>query len=171
MRTNVTLEPFTLKREREFLEAVRRSRVLHRGRVNPPQTPASYRAYVKRLSTPTHRGFLVVSRASDELIGVINITEIVRGMFKSAYLGCYGFIPHVGHGNMSAGLNLVLRRAFGELHLHRLEANIQPQNVASIKMFSRAGFQREGYSPRYLKIAGRWRDHERWAVLSENWHG
>jgi ribosomal-protein-alanine N-acetyltransferase len=103
------------------------------------------------------------------LAGVINITEIVRGFFQGAYLGCYGFVPYIGHGYMSEGLSLVLRRAFRGLRLHRLEANIQPQNKASLRLFSRAGFRKEGFSPRYLKIAGRWRDHERWALLAEEW--
>jgi len=68
---------------------------------------------------------------------------------------------------MSEGLRLVLRRAFGTLGLHRLEANIQPQNRASIRLVRRAGFRREGFSPRYLKVLGRLRDHERWAITAE----
>ena len=47
--------------------------------------------------------------------------------------------------------------------------NIQPENIASKKLVERLGFDLEGYSPRYLKIGGRWRDHERWALRSENW--
>ena len=70
---------------------------------------------------------------------------------------------------MRDGLELVLRHAFLELALHRLEANIQPGNAASIALARGAGFQREGFSPRYLKIGGRWRDHERWAMLAEEW--
>jgi ribosomal-protein-alanine N-acetyltransferase len=63
----------------------------------------------------------------------------------------------------------MLRYAFKQLKLHRLEANIQPGNLASIALIKRAGFVREGYSRRYLKICGQWRDHERWAILSEDW--
>jgi ribosomal-protein-alanine N-acetyltransferase len=70
---------------------------------------------------------------------------------------------------MREGLELVLRRAFGDLRLHRIEANIQPGNHASIALAKGAGFQREGFSPRYLKIGGRWRDHERWAILADDW--
>jgi len=51
------------------------------------------------------------------------------------------------------------------LRLHRLEANIQPENVASIALARTCGFNKEGYSPAYLKIGGRWRDHERWAIV------
>jgi [ribosomal protein S5]-alanine N-acetyltransferase len=66
-------------------------------------------------------------------------------------------------------MQLVLRHAFVELRLHRLEANIQPGNTASIALARRCGFEREGFSARYLKIGGRWRDHERWAIRAEQW--
>jgi len=70
---------------------------------------------------------------------------------------------------VTEALQLMLGHAFGRLGLHRVEANIQPGNVASIRLVKRAGFTREGYSRRYLKIGGRWRDHERWALLREDW--
>ena len=71
-------------------------------------------------------------------------------------------------GYMAEGLGLALRRAFTDLGLHRLEANIQPVNDRSIALVRSAGFRLEGYSPRFLKIAGRWRDHERWAITVED---
>jgi [ribosomal protein S5]-alanine N-acetyltransferase len=66
-------------------------------------------------------------------------------------------------------MHLVLREAFTRLDLHRLEANIQPANARSIALAKRCGFALEGFSPRYLKIGGRWRDHERWAIRKETW--
>jgi len=111
----------------------------------------------------------VVLRDSGELAGVINVSEIVRGVFQSGYLGYYAFIPHAGQGHMTEGLALALRWVFGEMRLHRVEANIQPGNDASLALVRRLGFRREGLSPRYLKITGRWRDHERWAITAEDW--
>jgi ribosomal-protein-alanine N-acetyltransferase len=76
---------------------------------------------------------------------------------------------YAGQGYMREAIELVLREAFLNLRLHRIEANIQPGNHASIALARGAGFSREGFSPRYLKIGGRWRDHERWAILAEDW--
>ncbi len=88
---------------------------------------------------------------------------------QSAYLGYAVGKPFAGQGYMREGIELVLRHAFTTLRLHRVEANIQPDNHASIALARGAGFRREGFSPRYLKIGGRWRDHERWAILADEW--
>src|SRR5262249_45033543 len=106
-------------------------------------------------------------RDDHAIAGVINVSQIFHGNFRSAYLGYYAGARFMGQGYMSEGLRLVLRHAFGTLRLHRLEANIQPQNRASIRLVRRAGFRREGFSPRYLKVFGQWRDHERWAITAE----
>ncbi len=88
------------------------------------------------------------------------------GLFQSGYLSYYAMAGHERQGLMREGLRAVIRHAFKELRLHRLEANIQPGNTASIALVRSCGFSKEGYSPRYLKIGGRWRDHERWAILA-----
>ena len=167
MRTRVRLERPSAKWLQEFLAAVRRSRNHHAPWVSPPVTPAAYRAYLRRLRRSTHVGYFVRMRGSGELVGVVNISEIVRGAFRSGYLGYYVFTPYEGRGLMTDGVSLVVGDAFRRLGLHRLEANVQPANEASIRLVRRLGFRREGYSPRYLKIQGRWRDHERWAVLAD----
>ena len=146
-----------------------RSRRLHGAWVAPPSTAAEYRRSLARLQRPTHTGYLIVRRDTRALVGVINVSEIVRGAFQSAYLGYYAFTPEAGRGLMTEGLALVIDEAFRRLGLHRLEANIQPGNRASRRLVRRLGFRREGFSPRYLRIAGRWRDHERWALLREEW--
>jgi ribosomal-protein-alanine N-acetyltransferase len=115
---------------------------------------------------PANFGFLVCDRETEVLAGVINLTNIVRGLFQSGYLGYYAVAGNERQGLMGQGLQAVVRHAFKSLKLHRLEANIQPGNVASIALVASCGFRKEGYSPRYLKVGGRWRDHERWAILS-----
>lgn len=166
----VRLEQPGASRQREFLAAVRRSRRLHGRFVSPPATVADYRRWLSRLDGRTHVGHFVIDAGTDELAGVINLSEIVHGALQSAYLGYYGFTPHAGRGLMAEGMRQVVDRAFGELGLHRVEANIQPENAASLALVTRLGFVREGFSRRYLRINGRWRDHERWALLRETWN-
>ena len=66
-------------------------------------------------------------------------------------------------------MHLVLGHAFRAMRLHRVVANIQPENAASIALVRRSGFRLEGFSPRYLKVAGRWRDHQRWPMTIDDW--
>ncbi len=115
--------------------------------------------------------YFICLEESDEIVGTFNISGIIRGPFQSAYLGYEVFSPYNGKGFMSIGLKLIIKEAFGPLNLHRLEANIQPENEVSIKLVSSAGFVKEGFSRNYLNIGGQgWRDHERWALLNENWY-
>jgi ribosomal-protein-alanine N-acetyltransferase len=102
------------------------------------------------------------------MVGVINLGNIIRGLLQGAYVGYYAFAPHAGKGLMREGLQLVLKHAFRKLKLHRLEANIQPGNHTSIRLARSCGFVREGFSRRYLKVAGKWTDHERLAILAED---
>ncbi len=106
-------------------------------------------------------------RESHDLVGVINLSEIVMGVFKSTYMGYWGFARTGGRGLMTDALRAAARYAFDELGLHRVEANIQPGNTRSIALAQRAGFTKEGFSPRYLFIGGAWRDHERWTLLAD----
>jgi ribosomal-protein-alanine N-acetyltransferase len=152
--------------QKEFVARVRQSRALHAPWVAPPATPEQFRGYVKRMQAPVHCGLLVCLKSSDEIAGVVNITNIVGGPFQSAYLGYYAFAGFERQGFMREGLDAAVRHAFRQLKLHRVEANIQPGNTASIALARSCGFRLEGYSPKYLKIGGRWRDHERWARLA-----
>jgi ribosomal-protein-alanine N-acetyltransferase len=156
---------------REFVRLARASRDLHRPWVYAPETAAQFASYLDRSRAVDERCFLVCEREDDSIAGVINLSQIARGYFQSAYLGYYAFAPAAGRGLMAEGLDLVMRHSFRRLKLHRLEANIQPDNDRSRRLVERAGFEYEGYSPRYLKIGGRWRDHERWAITRELWRG
>ncbi len=155
-----------------FLAATRASRALHGPWTRPPDTRARYAAFVARYGAArpaTHAGLLAFRREDHALVGVFNFSEIVRGVFRSTYLGYFAFAPHAGQGYMTEGMALALDVAFRKLGLHRVEVNIQPTNVRSLALARRVGFTREGYSRRYVKIGGRWRDHERHAMLAEDW--
>ncbi len=152
---------------RVFLAAARTSRNLHQPWLHAPQTPSQFRALLARAALPDHHTHLVCLRDSGAPVGVINLSHVVRGAFASAYLSYYVFAGYERRGLMREALHAAVRHAFGTLKLHRLEANIQPGNAASRALVHACGFTLEGFSPRYLKIAGRWRDHERWARLAD----
>lgn len=122
--------------------------------------------FARCLTGPTV-GLVAREEKSNEIVGVINLNEIIAGAFQSAYLGYYGMLSFSRKGLMTDAMRAAIAYAFGDLGLHRLEANIQPENLASIALVRKLGFQREGYSPRYLRINGEWRDHERWALLAD----
>jgi ribosomal-protein-alanine N-acetyltransferase len=147
---------------------MRASRWLHRPWL-PPATREAFDRLVGGVDDERSEPMLVCRVEDGAIVGFFNISQIVRGPFQSAYLGYGAVAAHAGHGYMREGLELVLARAFTEIGLHRLEANIQPGNDASIALVRGAGFVREGFSERYLKIGGRWRDHERWAIRAELW--
>ena len=156
------------KRRAEFLAAAANSRKLYGQWTAAPRNAREFAEYLKRFKSPANIGHWILTE-SGELAGVVNISEIVRGRFRSGYLGYYGFAPHDGRGYMTEGIRAVISSAFRKLGMHRLEANIQPGNERSRRLVQRLGFKLEGFSPRYLKIAGKWRDHERWAITKEDW--
>ena len=166
MKRRIYLRPPGPDDETAFIEAVRESHAIHDPWVSSPDSPEAFRAYLERMAQPNHRAFLVCLSDTGEIAGVVNITHIVPEPFSSGYLSYYVFAGHERRGLMREGLNAVLTHAFNGLRLHRLEANIQPGNEASIALVRSVGFSREGYSPRYLKVGGEWRDHERWAILA-----
>ena len=153
----------------EFITLMQTSRAFHRPWASAPTDDERFDAYVADSRRPDFEAMLVCRQDDMRIVGFFNLSQITRGSFQSAYLGYAVGKPFAAQGYMRAGIALVLRHAFLTLGLHRIEANIQPDNRASIALAKGAGFRREGFSPRYLKIGGRWRDHERWAILAEDW--
>lgn len=153
----------------DFLAVTTTSASFHHPWVYPATDARRYRAYLDRLERGNAFGFLVARCEDDAVVGVININDIIMGGFRTGHLGYYVSAPYSRRGYMSAGLALVLDQAFTTLGLHRIEANIQPENEASLALVRGLGFRKEGFSLAYLKIGGEWRDHERWAILAEEW--
>ncbi|MEV4875264.1 GNAT family N-acetyltransferase [Streptomyces cyaneofuscatus] len=168
------LRRFTEADAAEFTARARESRALHRPWLFPPERTDTYAAYTGTLARdPAREGFLICERGEEgeggvdgAIAGFININNIVLGGFRSGALGYGAFAHAAGRGLMGEALGLVMDLAFGPLGLHRLEANIQPGNAASIALVRRAGFRLEGFSPDFLHIDGAWRDHERWAITA-----
>jgi [ribosomal protein S5]-alanine N-acetyltransferase len=151
----------------EFLALAAASRELHRPWTYPPERAEQFDDLVARAGREDFVCLAAVLVDDGDLVGIFTISQIVRGYFQSAYLGYYAGARHAGKGLMREAMELVLDYAFGTLALHRIEANIQPGNAPSIALARGAGFRLEGYSPRYLLIGGRWRDHERYAITAD----
>ena len=145
------------------------SRAFHRPWASAPTNKERFGSYLADAMRADFEAMLVCRRDDDAILGFFNLSHITRGPFQSAYLGYAVGKTYARQGYMREALELVLRHAFLRLGLHRIEANIQPGNRASIALARGAGFRREGFSRRYLKIGGRWRDHERWAILVDDW--
>ena len=155
--------------QEEFISLMHASRAFHRPWASAPADEERFLAYLLDAQRSDFDAMLLRRLEDDAIVGFFNLSQITRRALQSAYLGYAIAERYAGQGYMREGIELVLRRAFVTLRLHRIEANIQPANHASIALAKGAGFRREGFSPRYLKISGRWRDHERWAVLAEDW--
>jgi ribosomal-protein-alanine N-acetyltransferase len=171
MARRVTVEPVR-ESDGTALVAVNLASVdLHEPWVYPFRDQAGFKAYLRSCDGHRKIGFIGRENSTRRIVGIVNVSEIIRGALWSAFLGYYGVAGSEGRGMMSEMLGWVVDHSFRELGLHRLEANIQPQNESSIALVRRLGFRKEGFSPRYLKIAGEWRDHERWALLADEWRG
>jgi [ribosomal protein S5]-alanine N-acetyltransferase len=172
VRPRVRLDELSATDRGPFLAMVRESRELHRPWAFPPERGDQFAELLARAEREDVLCLLVRPlEAPRDIAGVFTISQIVRGLFQSAYLGYYASAGYAGRGYMREGLELVLDHAFDTLGLHRLEANIQPGNASSIALARRAGFRLEGFSPRYLLIGGQWRDHERYAITAEERRG
>jgi len=149
----------------QFLKQVRQSRRIHRPWVQVPQTQSAFKDYVKEMNTEDDLAFLVIKKESNEMVGIVELRDIFLGDFKNSYIIYFGFVGLIGQGLMREAVQQVIKIAFSRLKLHRLEANIQPNNQASKALVQACGFQKEGFSPKFLKKGGQWRDHERWALV------
>lgn len=103
------------------------------------------------------------------LAGVVNLSGIQRGPFQSSYLGYWVDEACAGRGFVPEAVALVLRFAFEEADLHRVQVAIIPRNHASRRVVEKLSLREEGLAERYLQIAGVWEDHIRYAMTSEEW--
>jgi len=107
--------------------------------------------------------------ASDRLAGVVNLSGVQRGPFQNAYLGYWIDEACAGRSYTPEAVVMVLRFAFEEAGLHRVQVAIIPRNHASRRVVEKIEMREEGLAERYLQIAGVWEDHMRYAMTSEEW--
>lgn len=172
MSTNLPSSVFirepSLNDEDNFIMTMKRSKSLLHPFITTPETSQQFQDYLLKYQQSNHKSYLVLT-PDNQIVGVFNINNMIYGVSQSASLGYYASIDYAGQGLMSKALKLVLEKIFIELKLHRIEANIQPANKASIWLVTKNGFREEGFSPRYLKINEVWCDHIRFALTYEDW--
>jgi len=101
--------------------------------------------------------------------GEINLSSIQRGPFQNAYIGYWIDEALAGNGYMPESVVVMLRFAFEELGLHRVQVAIIPRNRASRRVVEKLDLREEGIAERYLEINGTWEDHVRYAITEEEW--
>lgn len=136
-------------------------------------TPAAYRAMRRVVARRARQGTSLpfALRVEGRLAGQVTLDNVVRGALRSGYLGYWIDRSVAGRGIASLAVALVCDHAFGAVGLHRVEADIRPENLPSRRLVERLGFQQEGLLRRYLDIDGDWRDHVAYALLAEDLPG
>lgn len=153
----------------EFIELNKSSIQFYKGLMNPVLESEKFKQYVENNLSDSNESFVICQNIDNNIVGAINLSQIFRKGFQNAYLGYSLGVHFKGKGYMTESVELILQHAFENLKLHRIEANVQPHNLASIKVLQRCGFTKEGFSRKYLKIDDVWCDHERWAIIVEDW--
>jgi [ribosomal protein S5]-alanine N-acetyltransferase len=166
LRQAVAIRHLAPADEEEYLERTRTSRDFHERWVKSPITSDEFRRYLARFEQSDDECFVICDEGQS-IVGFATMSDRKGEPFLSAALGYGTFLGFTGRGYMAAGLELVIRYAFGDLGLHRLQADIQPENLASLNLVKRLGFEFEGCAKANIRILGQWRDHERWALVSQ----
>ena len=133
-------------------------------------TPSTYRAVRRVLAQRARLGTTLpfAVRVEGRLAGQVTIDNVVRGALRSGSLGYWIDRSVAGRGMGSLAVALACDHAFGEAGLHRVQADIRPENLASRRLVERLGFRQEGLLRRYLEIDGDWRDHLTYSLLAED---
>ncbi|MCK4176394.1 GNAT family N-acetyltransferase [Aciditerrimonas ferrireducens] len=105
----------------------------------------------------------------DRLVGEITLSSIQRGPFQNGFVGYWVDQAYAGQGLVPEAVVVVLRFAFEDLGLHRVEIAIVPRNWRSRRVVEKLGIREEGVAVRFLEIDGRWEDHVRYAMTAEEW--
>lgn len=116
-------------------------------------------------------GFGVFLSSSNQLIGRVNLSNVVRGAWESCTMGYFMDEKCNGQGFTTEAARLAVKFAFGPGGLHRVQAAVMPRNVGSIRVLEKAGFRYDGFSEYYLKINGIWEHHNLYSITREYFLG
>jgi ribosomal-protein-alanine N-acetyltransferase len=164
---NVVIRLLSAADRQEFVSLVQASAEFLSPWVILPDSFDRFDKYLSRFDGVSAVCILICARDTGAIVGTVSISDIIRGPYQRGTVGYNSFADSARRGYMSEGFMQVFNLAFEELGLHRLEADMQPGNVPSLKFAEKVGFRHEGYSPAFICIKGTWRDHERWAINSD----
>jgi [ribosomal protein S5]-alanine N-acetyltransferase len=134
-------------------------------RAHPEDTKSSIRSLLQLAKTGTV--LPLVMEVDHELVGQLNVSQIVYGSLSQATLG-YWIVPErAGQGITPLAVAMVCDYLFFELALHRVEICIRPENTASLRIVEKLGFRFEGFRRNYIHIDRRWRDHYCFGLVVE----
>jgi ribosomal-protein-alanine N-acetyltransferase len=137
----------------------------------PPEDRQSFvaRCSMRERERQLGTGFGFGIFAGSRFVGEVNLSSVQRGPFQNAYVGYWMDQSHAGRGYVPEACVLLFRFAFEDLGLHRLQISIIPRNRPSRRVAQKLWLRGEGIALRYLEIDGKWEDHVRYAITSEEW--
>lgn len=164
----ILLRALTGDDESVFVALAEDSFQFHRKWIKLPTDSEAFKRYLSGFEGENAFCFVVCD--ADLIVGFVSLTGIEREPYCRGRLGYGVFEQYAKMGYMSSGLEHVIRLAFEDLELHRLEADIQPENFPSKRLIKKMGFTCEGISRKFIRINGEWIDHERWALTFDEQH-
>lgn len=153
IRNKEFFQDYSPKREEEFYTLEEQKKRIEE-RINESKQGVDY-------------SFGIFLKDTDELIGNVTLSEVLRGALQSCYIGYMLDQRHNGKGYMTEAVRLAVDFGFKELKLHRIEAGVMPHNVRSMRVLEKAGFQKEGIARKNVKINGVWQDHQVLAIVND----
>lgn len=156
-RNRKFLEEYEPKRDEEFFSLEYQQEILQK-EVRDRAENTAFRFYIKLTEQP------------DKIIGSIGLSNVVWGAFRSAFLGYKLDEQFINNGYMSQAVEMLVKFAFEQLRLHRIEANVMPRNTASLRVLEKNNFINEGTSKYYLNINGIWEDHIHMVRINHDMH-
>jgi ribosomal-protein-alanine N-acetyltransferase len=156
--------PLTADDEAAFVALAAESYEFHRNWIKLPTESEAFKRYLAKFDREDAFFFVICDAYSNSIVGFVSLTGIEGEPYHRGRLGYGVFEQYARMGYISSGLRQVIDVAFGNLKIHRLEADIQPENLPSKRLVEKMGFTREGVSRGFIRINGEWKDHERWAL-------
>ncbi len=167
-RAQAVARPLAADDEPEFIALAAASYEFHRKWIRLPVESDAFKKYLSKFDNEDAYFFVICDAYSGSIVGFVSLTGIERDPYWRGRLGYGVFEQYARMGYMASGLEQVIDFAFKSVKLHRLEADIQPENIPSKRLAEKAGFTCEGVSRGFIHINDEWMDHERWALTRDH---